>query len=84
MLVQDHVTQNIMVIQLDSVIANITTYNNLSFNNEEFPMDGQNHKCALHVSIKCQEGSLARVSIATGSSLNVLQKRELTKLSYHG
>lgn len=81
---QDYVTQDITVGQFDRVVANITIYNTLSFNNKELPKDGDNHNHALHMSIKCQENALARVLVDTESSLNVLPKRELAKLSYPG
>ncbi|XP_050875865.1 uncharacterized protein LOC127079525, partial [Lathyrus oleraceus] len=60
------------------------TCNTLSFSNEKLPKEGKNHNRALHVSIKCQEDALARVLVDTGSSLNVLPKRALAKLSYQG
>ncbi|XP_050878639.1 uncharacterized protein LOC127082445 [Lathyrus oleraceus] len=83
-LAQAHVTQDITVGQFDGVVANITACNTLNFSNEELPKEGQNHNCALHVSIKCQEDALDRVLVDTGSSLNVLPKRALAKLSYQG
>lgn len=83
-LAQAYVTQDITVSQFDGVVANITACNTLSFNNEELPKDGQNHNCSLHVSIKCKEDYLARVLVDTGSSLNVIPKRALAKLSYQG
>ncbi|XP_050890577.1 uncharacterized protein LOC127095987 [Lathyrus oleraceus] len=49
-LAQAHVTQSITVDQFDGVVANIITYNTLSFSREELPEDGQNHNRALHIS----------------------------------
>ncbi|XP_050918988.1 uncharacterized protein LOC127136482 [Lathyrus oleraceus] len=83
-LAQAHVTQDITIGQFDGMVSNITACNTLSFSNEELPKEGQNHNRALHVSIKCQEDSLAGVLVDTGSSINVLPKRELAKLSYQG
>lgn len=82
MFAQAHITQDITVDQFDGVVANIITCNALSFNNEELPKEEKNHNRALHISIKCQEDALARVLVDTGSSLNVLPKRVLAKLSY--
>lgn len=76
-LAQYHVTLDITVGQFDGVVTNITTCNTLSFNSEEFPKDERNHNCALHVSIKCKDNTLSRVLVDTGSSLNVIPKREL-------
>lgn len=81
-LTQAHVAQDITTGQFDSVIANITACNTLSFSNEELPKEGPNHNRALHISAKCQEDNLARVLVDTGSSLNVLPKRVLSKLAY--
>ncbi|XP_050915683.1 uncharacterized protein LOC127130762 [Lathyrus oleraceus] len=83
-LAQAHVTRDITFGQFNRVVTNITVCNTLSFSNEELPKEGQNHNCALHVSIKCQEDALARVLVDTESSLNVLAKRALAKLSYQG
>ncbi|XP_050876694.1 uncharacterized protein LOC127080417 [Lathyrus oleraceus] len=83
-LAQAHVTQSITVDQFDGVVANITACNTLSFSGEELPEDGQNHNRALHISVKCKDDALARVLVDTGSSLNVMPKRTLAKLSYQG
>ncbi|XP_050877865.1 uncharacterized protein LOC127081679 [Lathyrus oleraceus] len=83
-LAQAHVAQSITVDQFDGVVANMTTCNTLSFSREELPEDGQNHNRALHISVKCKYDALARVLVDTGSSLNVMPKRTLTKLSYQG
>ncbi|XP_050909048.1 uncharacterized protein LOC127122809 [Lathyrus oleraceus] len=79
---QAHVTQSITVDQFDGVVENITTCNTLSFSGEELPKDGQNHNRALHISVKCKDDALARVLVDTRSSLNVMPKRTLAKLSY--
>ncbi|XP_050896536.1 uncharacterized protein LOC127103311 [Lathyrus oleraceus] len=83
-LAQDHVTQSITVDQFDGVVANITTCNTLSFSGEELPEDGQNHNHALHILVKCKDDALARVLVDIKSSLNVMPKRTLAKLSYQG
>ncbi|XP_050877333.1 uncharacterized protein LOC127081091 [Lathyrus oleraceus] len=83
-LAQAHVTQSITVDQFDGVVANITACNTLSFSGEELPEDGQNHNRALHISVKCKDDALAKVLVDIGSSLNVMPKRTLAKLSYQG
>ncbi|XP_050883704.1 uncharacterized protein LOC127086918 [Lathyrus oleraceus] len=83
-LAQAHVTQSITVDQFDGVVVNITACNTLSFSGEELPEDRQNHNRALHISVKCKDDALARVLVDTGSSLNVMPKRTLAKLSYQG
>ena len=84
LLAQAHVTHDITIDQFDGVIANITACNHLSFSREDLTKDGQDHNRALHISVKCQEDTLARVLVDTGSSLNVLPKRTLAKLAYQG
>ncbi|XP_050920042.1 uncharacterized protein LOC127137643 [Lathyrus oleraceus] len=83
-LAQAHVTQSITVDQFAGVVANITACNTLSFSGEELPEAGQNHNRALYISVKCKDDALARVLVDTGSSLNVMPKRTLAKLSYLG
>ncbi|XP_050876089.1 uncharacterized protein LOC127079759 [Lathyrus oleraceus] len=83
-LAQAHITQSITLDQFDGVVANITTCNTLSFSGEELPEDGQNHNRALHISVKCKDDALARVLVDIRSSLNVMPKRTLAKLSYQG
>ena len=65
-------------------MANITSCNNLSFCDEELPEEGRNHNLALHISMNCKEDALSNVLVDTGSSLNVLPKSTLSKLSYQG
>ncbi|XP_050909925.1 uncharacterized protein LOC127123778 [Lathyrus oleraceus] len=83
-LAQAHVTQSIIVDQFDGVVANITACNTLSFSGEELPEDGQNHNRALHISVKCKDDALERVLVDPRSSMNVMPKRTLAKLSYQG
>lgn len=81
---QVHVTQRIIVDQFDGVVANITTCNTLSFSAKELPEEGHNHNRALYISVKCKDNALASVLVNTKSSLNVIPKRMIAKLSYHG
>lgn len=81
---QVHVTQSITVDQCDGVVSNITACNTLSFRNEELLEEGQYHNRSLHILVKCQDDVLARVLMDTGSSLNVISKSTLTKLSFEG
>lgn len=65
-------------------MANIIACNNLSFSDEEFTKQGRNHKLALHISMNCQEDALSNMLVDIGSSLNVMPKSTLSKLSYQG
>ncbi|KAI5415403.1 hypothetical protein KIW84_040737 [Lathyrus oleraceus] len=70
--------------QFDHIVDNITSYNNLNFCDEELPEEGRNHNLALHISMNCKDDALSNVLVDTGSSLNVLPKSTLSKLSYQG
>ncbi|KAI5437067.1 hypothetical protein KIW84_023257 [Lathyrus oleraceus] len=79
-----YVEQDVTVDQFDHIVANITSCNNLSFCDEELPEEGRNHNLALQISMNCKEDALSNVLVDTGSSLNVLSKSTLSKLSYQG
>ncbi|KAI5400278.1 hypothetical protein KIW84_065262 [Lathyrus oleraceus] len=81
---QAFVEHDVIVDQFDHIVANITSCNNLSFCDEELPKEGRNHNLALHISMNCKEDALSNVLVETGSSLNVLPKSTLSKLSYQG
>ncbi|KAI5425579.1 hypothetical protein KIW84_031404 [Lathyrus oleraceus] len=81
---QAYVEKDVTVDQFDHIVANITSCNNLSFCDEELPEEGRNHNLALHISMNCKEDALSNVLVDTGSSLNVLPKSTLSKLSYQG
>ena len=70
--------------QFDHIVASITFCNNLSFCDEELPEEGRNHNLALHISMNCKDEALLNVLVDTGSSLNMLPKSTLSKLSYQG
>ncbi|KAI5430587.1 hypothetical protein KIW84_034975 [Lathyrus oleraceus] len=70
--------------QFDHIVANITSCNNLSFRDEELPEEGRNHNLALHISINCKDDAISNVLVDTESSLNMLPKSTLSKLSYQG
>ncbi|KAI5402356.1 hypothetical protein KIW84_050102 [Lathyrus oleraceus] len=51
---------------------------------EELHEEGRNHNLALHISMNCKEDSLSIMLVDTESSLKVLPKSTLSKLSYQG
>ncbi|KAI5395911.1 hypothetical protein KIW84_062195 [Lathyrus oleraceus] len=79
---QAYVEHDVTVDQFDHIVANITSCNNLSFCDEELPEEGRNHNLALHISINYKEDVMSNVLVDTGSSLNVLPKSTLSRLSY--
>ncbi|WJX95006.1 hypothetical protein P8452_76371 [Trifolium repens] len=78
---QAHVTEDVTVDHFGEIVANITASSCLSFNDEDLPIEGKAHNKALHISTMCHDTVLARVLVDTGSSLNVLPKVTLNKMS---
>ncbi|GAU10455.1 hypothetical protein TSUD_419240, partial [Trifolium subterraneum] len=81
---QAFVDHDVSVGQFGGIVGNITACNNLSFSDEELPKGGKNHNLALHISMNCHSDALSNVLVDTGSSLNVMPKATLTRLSYQG
>ncbi|KAI5429182.1 hypothetical protein KIW84_033970 [Lathyrus oleraceus] len=79
-----YVDHDITVEQFDSIVANITACNNLSFCDADLPDEGKDHNLALHISMSCKDDSMSNVLVDTGSSLNVFPKTTIAKLSYQG
>ncbi|KAI5436551.1 hypothetical protein KIW84_022883 [Lathyrus oleraceus] len=79
---QAYVDHDVIVDQFDHIVANITSCNNLSFCDEELPEEGKNHNLALHISMNCKEDALSNVLVDIGSSLNLLPKSTLSRLTY--
>ncbi|KAI5388865.1 hypothetical protein KIW84_074500 [Lathyrus oleraceus] len=79
-----YVDHGVTIEQFDNIVANITTCNNLSFYDDDLPEEGKDHNLALHISMNCKDDALSNVLVDIGSSLNVLPKSTLAKLSYQG
>lgn len=65
-------------------MANIAAGSYLGFCDDKLPPEGKAHNKALHISIECVDIILSRVLIDIGSSLNVIPKNSLTKLTIEG
>ncbi|KAI5435561.1 hypothetical protein KIW84_022106 [Lathyrus oleraceus] len=79
-----YVDHDVTIEQFDSIVANITACNTLSFCDADLPEEGRDHNLALHISMNCKNDVMSNVLVDTGSSLNVLPKSTLSKLSYQG
>jgi len=77
------VAQDISVEGFGGLVNNITANNYLAFAEEEILVKGKGHNRALHVSVKCMDHVMAKVLIDNGSSLNVMPKSTLEKLSFN-
>ncbi|KAI5418127.1 hypothetical protein KIW84_042673 [Lathyrus oleraceus] len=79
-----YVDHDVTIEKFDSIVANITACNNLSFCDADDPEEGRDHNLALHISMSGKDDAMSNVLVDTGSSLNVLPKTTLAKLSYQG
>lgn len=79
---QAYVEYDVTLGQFESIVGNVTACNNLSFSDEDLPVEGKNHNLALLISVLCKSDSLSNVLIDTGSALNVMPKSTLDQLSY--
>jgi len=78
-----HVAQDISIEGFGGLVNNITANNYLAFTKEEIHVEGRWHNRTLHVSVKCMDHVVAKVLIDNGSSLNVIPKSTLEKLSFN-
>lgn len=76
--------QEITVNQFEGVMANTSLRGCLGFCDDGLHPEGKNHNKALDISIECADTIMSRVLVDTGSSLNVLPKNSLTKLTIEG
>jgi hypothetical protein len=79
---QAFVDHDVTIDRFGGIVGNITACNNLSFSDEELPEEGRNHNLALHISMNCQSDAFSNVLVDNGSSLNVMPKATLARLSY--
>ncbi|KAI5402156.1 hypothetical protein KIW84_066564 [Lathyrus oleraceus] len=79
-----YVDHDVTIEQFDNIVANITACNTLSFYDSDLPEEGRDHNMALHISMHCKNDAMSNVLVDTGSSLNVLPKTTLSRLSYQG
>ncbi|RDX71529.1 hypothetical protein CR513_49111, partial [Mucuna pruriens] len=76
-----HVAHNITTEKFGTLVSNITSKGHLTFSEDEIPKEGKGHNQPLHISVKCGGYMIARVLVDNGSSLNVLPKATLDKLT---
>ncbi|KAI5386852.1 hypothetical protein KIW84_073120 [Lathyrus oleraceus] len=79
-----YVPQKISVNQLEGIIANVHASNGLGFTDSDLTPGGRDHNKALHISMECKDTVISHVLVDTGSSLNVLPKRALSRLGVEG
>ncbi|RDY10265.1 hypothetical protein CR513_05249, partial [Mucuna pruriens] len=76
-----HVALDTIAERFGGIIGSLTSSGRLTFSDEEIPAEGRQHNQPLHIAVKCGDYMLTKVLIDNGSSLNVLPKATLYKLS---
>jgi len=76
-----HVERDISLDQFEGIVGHIRANDYLTFTENEIPTEGRGHNKALHIFAKCMDYVLTRVLIDNGSSLNVMPKATLDKIS---
>ncbi|KAI5402412.1 hypothetical protein KIW84_050141 [Lathyrus oleraceus] len=79
-----YVDHDVTLEEFNRIVANITACNNLSLCDSDLLEEGRDHNLALHIFMGCRDDAMSNVLVDTGSSLNVLPKSTLSKLSYQG
>ncbi|RDX64786.1 hypothetical protein CR513_56613, partial [Mucuna pruriens] len=76
-----HVAPDITAERFGGIIGSLTSNGQLTFSDEEIPTEGRQHNQPLHIAVKCGDYMITKVLVDNGSSLNVLPKATLDKLS---
>ncbi|KAI5394366.1 hypothetical protein KIW84_061158 [Lathyrus oleraceus] len=58
-----YVDHDVTIEQFDSIVANITACNNMSFCGDDLPKEGKDHNLALHISMNCKDDALSNVLV---------------------
>ncbi|KAI5384904.1 hypothetical protein KIW84_071767 [Lathyrus oleraceus] len=67
-----------------SLLMNSEAHREAFFCHKELPEEGKNHNMALHILMNYKEDALSNMLVDIGSSLNMLPKSTLSRLSYQG
>jgi len=67
---------------LATMVSHVIGSHQISFREEELPLEGVMHNRALYITIKCRDKFVARVLIDNGSGLNICPLSTLTQLNY--
>ena len=67
---QAYVPHNALIDKIDRMVGNIMMDNYISFSDDEIPPNGHGNTKALHIMTKVKDGTLSKVLIDNGSSLN--------------
>ena len=65
-----HVLTRIIDSFFEGMVSLVLATNQVSFSDDEFPLEGKDHTLAMHIVVKCVDMIVARVLIDNGSALN--------------
>ena len=66
-----HIPTGIKNSSFESMVSLVLATNQVSFSNDELPLEGKDHNLAIHIIIKCEDIIVARVLGNNGPALNV-------------
>ena len=67
---------------LATMVSHVIGSHQISFREEELPIEGMTHNHALYITVKCRDKFVARVLIDNGSRLNIFPLSTLTQLNH--
>ena len=68
---ETHVPTGITDSSFVGMVSLVLATNQISFLDDELPLEGNDHTLAMHIVVKCEDMIVARVLIDNGSALNV-------------
>ena len=80
MLKETHVPTGITDSSFEGMVSLVLATNQVSFSNDELPLEGRDHTLDMHIVVKCEDMIVARVLIDNGSALNVCPMATLERL----
>ncbi|KAK4593978.1 hypothetical protein RGQ29_017878 [Quercus rubra] len=75
-----HVPTNFIDSSFKGMVSLVLATSQVSFLDDELPLEGRDHTLAMHIVIKCEDMIVARVFINNGSILNVYPMATLERL----
>ncbi|KAL0010927.1 hypothetical protein SO802_006035 [Lithocarpus litseifolius] len=68
---ETHVLNGITDSSFEGMESLVLASNQVSFSDDELPLEGKDHSLVVHIVVKCEDMIVARVLIDNGSALNV-------------
>ena len=63
------------------MVSTMLATNQISFKNDELPLEGREHTLPMHIIVNCEDMIVARVLIENGSALNACPMSTLERLN---